>query len=81
MPTPYCDLSFSDLICSYNTIQSNLTVKVKSLADKSDSAQPGMFILLQFEMSKVAQVGDTISNLIAQVQSMIMTSIRSQKSQ
>ena len=81
MPTPWCELSFSDLISVYNIAQSKLVEKVKGLSKDQDNARPGDFILLQFQMSKVAQVGDTIANLIAQVQSMIMTSIRSQKSQ
>jgi hypothetical protein len=38
-------------------------------------------LLVQFQMSQVTQIGDSISNLIAQVQSMINNSIRNQKPQ
>ncbi len=78
--TIWATLSFGDLINSYMKIQSQLVQQVKALASKASLATPGKFLLLQFQMSQVTQIGDSISNLISQVQSMINNSIRNQKS-
>ena len=80
MITIWGTLSFGDLINTYTKIQSQLVQQVKNLASKSSLATPGRFLLLQFQMSQVTQIGDSISNLISQVQSMIMNSVRNQKS-
>jgi hypothetical protein len=79
--TNWCTLSFGDLINQYKNIQSQLVVQVKQLASRSSLATPGRFLLVQFQMSQVTQIGDSISNLISQVQSMINASVRNQKSQ
>lgn len=77
---PNCaNMSFSQLICKYISIQKSVVSKVRSIASNMSTATPGQFLLLQFEMSQVTQVGDSISNVISQVQSMISTSIRNQK--
>lgn len=81
MALPWCSLSFSDLIKTYSDIQSKLVVQVKQVASKPSSASPGKFLLLQFGMSQVTQIGDSISNLISQVMSMINLSVRNQKAQ
>ena len=77
--TNWCTLSFGDLINQYKNIQSQLVVQVKQLASRSSLATPGRFLLVQFQMSQVTQIGDSISNLISQVQSMINASVRNQK--
>ena len=79
--TNWCTLSFGSLINQYKNIQSQLVQQVKQLASRSSLATPGRFLLVQFQMSQVTQIGDSISNLIAQVQSMINNSIRNQKPQ
>ncbi|MBS0614984.1 MAG: hypothetical protein JSR58_00340 [Verrucomicrobia bacterium] len=78
--TQWCTLSFGDLIDQYKRIQSQLVSQVKALASRMSVATPGRFLLLQFQMSQVTQIGDSISNLISQVQSMINNSVRNQKS-
>lgn len=80
MISQWCTLSFSQLIKNYQTIQSQLVSQVKQLASKTSNATPGKFLLVQFQMSQVTQIGDSISNLISQVQSMINNSVRNQKS-
>jgi hypothetical protein len=75
----WCSLSFGSLINEYKAIQSQLTQQVKTLASRASLATPGRFLLLQFQMSQVTQIGDSISNLISQVQSMINNSVRNQK--
>jgi len=78
---PGVTLSFTSLISAYRRIQEQLVKQVKALASKMSSAQPGQFILLQFQMSQVTQMGESISNLISQVNSVINSAIRNQKPQ
>ena len=79
--TNWCTLSFGSLINQYKNIQSQLVMQVKQLASRASLATPGRFLLVQFQMSQVTQIGDSISNLISQVQSMINASVRNQKAQ
>ena len=79
--TNWCTLSFGSLINQYKNIQSQLVQQVKQLASRASLATPGRFLLVQFQMSQVTQIGDSISNLISQVQSMINMSVRNQKAQ
>ena len=77
----WCTLSFGSLINQYKNIQSQLVVQVKQLASRASLATPGRFLLVQFQMSQVTQIGDSISNLIAQVQSMINKAVQNQRTQ
>jgi uncharacterized phage infection (PIP) family protein YhgE len=77
---PNLSLSFYSLISAYKKLQSQLVVQVKALASKMSSAQPGSFILLQFQMSQVTQIGESISNLIGQVNSVINKAVQNQQS-
>ncbi len=76
----WASLSFSSLIKGYSALQSKIIKQVKALSSNISSATPGKFLLLQFGMSQVTQVGESISNLISQVNSMINNSVRNQKS-
>ena len=76
-----CTISFSDLILKYKEIQSSVVAQVKQLASSICQATPGKFLLVQFAMSQVTQIGESISNLISQVNSMINMAIRNQKGQ
>lgn len=80
MISQWCTLSFGQLIKQYQNIQSQLVKQVQALASRASLATPGRFLLIQFQMSQVTQIGDSISNLIAQVQSMINNAVRNQKS-
>lgn len=73
-------IDFGDIIANYNKLQDSVMADVKKLASKMSSANPGQFILLQFKMSQVTQVGESISNLISQVNSVINNTVRNQKS-
>jgi hypothetical protein len=75
----WATLSFGSLMAQYIKVQSQLVLQIKSLAANPSIATPGKFLLLQFQMSQVTQIGDSISNLVNQVQSMIMNSVRNQK--
>lgn len=78
---PGITLSFTSLISAYKKLQSNLVQQVRALASKISQATPGSFILLQFQMSQVTQIGESISNLISQVNSVINSAVRNQKPQ
>ncbi|NGX39498.1 MAG: hypothetical protein KR126chlam1_00827 [Chlamydiae bacterium] len=73
-------ITFSTLIKSYIRLQSKVVSAVKQVASKISSATPGRFLLLQFQMSQVTQIGDSISNIVSQVMSVINNAIRNQKS-
>jgi hypothetical protein len=72
-------LSFQTLINKYIELQSRVVSMVRYLSSSISQATPGRFLLLQFAMSQVAQIGESISNLIAQVQAMISQAVRNQK--
>lgn len=74
-------ISFATLMKAYVYLQSQVVSAVRAVASRISSATPGKFMLLQFEMSQVTQVGESISNIIAQVMSVINQSIRNQRSQ
>lgn len=76
---PGVTLTFSTLIKKYQQLQSNLVQQVRALASKMSQATPGSFILLQFQMSQVTQIGESISNLIAQVNTLINAAVKNQR--
>ena len=75
----WATISFKTLISQYIKLQSSIVSQVRSIASSISQATPGKFLLLQFGMSQVTQIGDSISNLISQVNSMINNSVRNQK--
>ena len=79
--TSWCTISFGTLIKQYQKLQSQIVSQVRSVASKISSATPGKFLLLQFSMSQVTQIGDSLSNLISQVQSVINNAVRNQRTQ
>ena len=66
-----CTLSFATLIKQYVILQSQVVSQVRTVASAISAATPGKFLLLQFSMSQVTQVGESISNLIGQVNTLI----------
>lgn len=75
----WCTISFSTLIKQYQKLQSLVMSQVKAVASQISAATPGKFLLLQFSMSQVTQIGESISNLVSQVQTVIMSMVRNQK--
>ncbi len=76
----WATISFNTLISQYIKLQSQVVSQVRSVASRISSATPGKFLLLQFSMSQVTQIGESISNLISQVMSVINNMVRNQKS-
>ena len=72
-------LSFNTLIRKYVELQKHVVSSVRNLASKISQATPGKFLLVQFQMSQVTQIGDSISNLISQVNNVIANAVRNQK--
>lgn len=79
--TNWATISFNTLIKQYIHLQSKVISQVKAVASRPSQATPGKFLLLQFAMSQVTQIGESISNLISQVNSAIGQMVRNQKSQ
>lgn len=80
MTNLWASIGFQTLISNYANLQSKVVSMIKLVASKVSSATPGKFLLLQFMMSQVTQIGDSISNLLSQVNSMINNAVRNQKS-
>jgi len=81
MKSPGLTISFHTLVSAYKKLQSTLMSQVRALASKISQATPGSFILLQFSMSQITQIGESISNLIAQVNSVINHAVSNQGKQ
>ncbi len=77
----WATISFGTLINQYIKLQSQVVSQVRAVASRISQATPGKFLLLQFSMSQVTQIGESISNLISQVQSVVNLMVRNQKSQ
>ncbi len=73
-------ITFATLIKKYISLQSQVVSAVRVVASRISFATPGKFLLLQFQMSQVTQIGDSISNLVSQVMSVINNAVRNQKS-
>ena len=79
--TKFGTITFTTLVTKYMKLQSQVMDMVRKVASKISSATPGKFLLLQFSMSQVTQIGSSISNLLAQVNSVINKSIQNQRTQ
>ena len=77
----WASISFNTLITKYMKMQSAVTSMVRAVASRMSAATPGKFLLLQFAMSQVSQIGESISNLLSQVNQVISNSIHNQKTQ
>lgn len=75
----YGTITFQELIDVYIKKQKTVVDMVSQVAADEKSASPGKFLLLQFAMSQVTQIGDSISNLLSQVNSAISNSIKNQR--
>lgn len=76
----YATITFKTLIQRYCMLQSQLVQQVRAVASRISQATPGQFLLLQFQMAQVAQIGESISNLTSQIMTIIKNSITNQRS-
>jgi hypothetical protein len=80
-PIDKAKLSLEALIKSYNTINANLTKQLSAVAANVSTTSPGQFLFLQMKTSQLAQIGESISNIIAQANSVIRQTIQNQRGQ
>jgi len=73
------ELTFVTLIKKYSSLQSEILKAVQNVSSKLSAITPGRFLLLQFQMAQLTQVGDAISNFIFQVNSYVNTCVRNLK--
>ena len=71
-------IKFTEIIAKYSTVQAEVQGQISALASNTSSTNPGQFLLMQFKMAYITQMGDSISNLISQVNSMINNAVRNQ---
>ena len=74
-------IEFNNIVAGYNKMQTKVLSQVNKVASLVSKASPGAFLLLQFSMGQVTQIGDSISNLISLIQGMMNTAVRNQKAQ
>ncbi len=81
MTSQWGSVSFNTLINKYVHLQSQVMSMVRKVASRISTATPGRFLLLQYAMSQVTQIGSSISNLLAQVNTVINKTISNQRTQ
>jgi hypothetical protein len=69
-------LSLATLMDAYVKLQSCVISQVRNVASQISAATPGKFLLLQFSMSQVTQVGESMSNLVSTVNQLIGSMVR-----
>lgn len=74
-------ISFKKMMEQYIQMQSKVVGMMKSLGSAASQIQPGKFIYLQFAMSQVAQVGQSVSNVVSTLTSVISNAVRNLKTQ
>jgi len=72
-------LSLQQLLSSYNKINAHLTSQLSQVAANVSTVSPGQFLLLQMQTSQLAQIGESISNIIAQANAIIKNTIQNQR--
>lgn len=73
--------SFSSMMSGYVIMQDKVVNMMKSIGSSASQIQPGKFIYLQFAMSQVAQVGQSVSNVVSTMTSVISNAVRNLKTQ
>lgn len=73
--------SFSSMMSGYITMQDKVVSMMKSIGSTASQIQPGKFLYLQFAMSQVAQVGQSVSNVVSTMTSVISNAVRNLKTQ
>ena len=78
-PMEASKLSLQQLLSSYNKINAKLTAQLSQVAANVSTVSPGQFLLLQMQTSQLAQIGESISNIIAQANAIIKNTIQNQR--
>jgi hypothetical protein len=72
-------INFTSLIQIYVNLQSQVVSMIRDVAKSASQATPGKFLLVQFQLSQATQIGDSISNMMSQIASLVNNSIRNFK--
>jgi hypothetical protein len=72
-------IDFNSLFSQYNALQSQVAQSMAAAASSTTGASPGRFLALQFQLQNVSQLADGISNMMSQLSSIAMNSIRNFK--
>jgi hypothetical protein len=75
MGVPSDKIFFNQIIAKYNEAQGKVARLVNSLSQHMTSVNPGSFMLLQFQMGNLTQIGDSISNVISSMNGIAKNSI------
>jgi hypothetical protein len=75
MSVPSDKIFFNQIIAKYNEAQGKVARLVNSLSQHMTSVNPGSFMLLQFQMGNLTQIGDSISNVISSMNGIAKNSI------
>lgn len=72
--------NLGDLLKIYNGLNGDLQTSLKQITSQASSqTNPGQFLQLQMQTSSLAQVGESISNIIANANSVIKNAVQSQR--
>jgi len=68
-------ITFNTMIQNYTDVQKKVAQLVTSLSKNNTNVQPGKFLLLQFQMGNLSQIGDSISNVVSSLNGIAKNSI------
>ncbi|MFA5250059.1 MAG: hypothetical protein WC371_01450 [Parachlamydiales bacterium] len=69
-------IDWNTLLGYFSHVQSKVSSQLASLAANTSTTAPGQFLMMQFQMASVTQMGDSISNMISQFNAMINNAVR-----
>ena len=72
------NINFKQLLARYSAMQKSVMNAFSNIGLGS-GVNPVQFLMLQFTVTQLSQVGDSVSNIISSINSMINNSIRNQK--
>ncbi|NDD99119.1 hypothetical protein EB008_02345 [bacterium] len=68
-------LYFQQMITNYTAAQKKVANLVMCLSSKMTSVSPGQFLMLQFQVGNLTQIGDSISNVVSSLNGIAKNSI------
>ena len=75
MGIDYNPVNFKKLVQNYTACQQQISNLIFCLSTRMTSVSPGQFLMLQFRMGNLTQIGDGISNVISSLNSIAKNSI------
>lgn len=72
-------LDLNQLLTSYNTFNQMVQDQLQQIAKDPNTVSPGQFLQLQMQTSSLAQIGESISNIIANANSVVKNAVQNQR--